>query len=293
VTHPTSFTTASGGTSSVNVAPVKPQFTSITITQPAMTTVAGTTLNAGEQVGISWKFVGTIPLITLAYTFDRGVTTYPIASGLQSDSYTWTIPRTLSGTLRFVITGNDLIATLGTLESDAYEIAGTEIEEEVVEEKEDDDHEDLIDLPVKASDYPVVYFIDDTFLRHPYINAQTYFTWYETFSPIVTTELDTIATYTIGRPVLPKPGTVLVKIMSDPRVYAIEENPDDSTRPLLRWIPDEATAIALYGSAWADSVIDIEPTFIRSFVPGDVMTIDDDIDASTLLTRDILAEREK
>jgi hypothetical protein len=70
--------------------------------------------------------------------------------------------------------------------------------------------------------------------------------------------------------VLPKPGVVLVKIQSDPRVYALENNLEDVYSPVLREIASESIARAMYGEAWADYVIDIEPTF---FTKSDFSTV--------------------
>jgi hypothetical protein len=83
---------------------------------------------------------------------------------------------------------------------------------------------------------------------------------------------------------LPAPGVVLVKIQSDPKVYAIDT---DST---LRWVPDETTAITLYGANWADYVIDLEPTTFARFDVGEDMTADDEVDLDGMKTREELAE---
>ena len=52
-----------------------------------------------------------------------------------------------------------------------------------------------------------------------------------------------LAAYAIGGNVTYRPGTRLVKIQSDPKVYAVDAH------GVLRWVKTEAAAIALYGSA--------------------------------------------
>jgi len=84
---------------------------------------------------------------------------------------------------------------------------------------------------------------------------------------------------------------VLVKIQSDPRVYALGENTDDVFAPALRWIESEETAIDSYGNDWADYVIDVEPTFFPHFTHGTSISNPGDIqvDRSIMKTREQLA----
>ena len=82
---------------------------------------------------------------------------------------------------------------------------------------------------------------------------------------------------------LPNSGVVLVKIQSDPKVYAIDND------NVLRWVPDETTAISLYGSNWADYVIDLEPTIFARYTMGEQMTQDGQVDTRIMKTRAELA----
>jgi len=54
----------------------------------------------------------------------------------------------------------------------------------------------------------------------------------------------------------------MVKIQSDPKTYAVE--PDG----VLRWIPTEAQARALYGDAWAKRVRDVDVSLFTDYVIG-------------------------
>ncbi len=125
---------------------------------------------------------------------------------------------------------------------------------------------------IRSPDFSTVYFVDDNGVRHPFMDAQTFAT-YDVDPTLVTTVTNaTLPELPLGVPMLPKAGTVLVKIVSDPRVYVVEANADDAFRPTLRWIPSEATAIALYGSAWASSVIDVDVGLFGRFGVGNAVT---------------------
>ena len=84
---------------------------------------------------------------------------------------------------------------------------------------------------------------------------------------------------------LPQPGHVLVKLKSDPKVYAIEADPSDPAKDILRWIPSEAVANNIYGSAWADYIIDIEPTVYIRYTTGSEIALGESVDTSGIQTR--------
>lgn len=169
----------------------------------------------------------------------------------------------------------------------ALSIAGSFVEEEEVVET-------VIDGVVttgenfKAPSFSSVYRLAGDGSRNVFMNAITYFTWEDSFAQIETVADTALSDYALGGIVLPKAGVVLVKIQSDPRVYALENTSDPYT-PALREIPSEEMAIALYGEAWADYVIDIEPTYFARFSTGREMTEDATIDMSIMKTRAELA----
>ena len=75
-----------------------------------------------------------------------------------------------------------------------------------------------------------------------------------------------------------KAGSSLVKVKSDPRVYAIE------APNILRWITSEATAKALYGDTWQSKVADIDETWIASYKFGAPITETDHFDVVKALS---------
>jgi hypothetical protein len=111
-----------------------------------------------------------------------------------------------------------------------------------------------------------VYYVTTDYTRRVFLNEATFFTWYSNFDAVKEVSDDTLAALPLGSSMLPKAGVVLVKIQSSPVVYALEDGVDMTTN--LREIPDEATAISVYGNAWADYVIDVEPTFFTKFGMG-------------------------
>ena len=140
---------------------------------------------------------------------------------------------------------------------------------------------------IRSSDFSTVYFVDDDGVRHPFMDAQTFAT-YDAESVTMVTNA-TLPELPLGAPMLPKAGTVLVKIVSDARVYVVEENPDDAFSPLLRWIPSEETAIALYGDAWASSVIDVDAALFGHFGVGDAVTEELTVGSTPLKLREALS----
>ena len=66
----------------------------------------------------------------------------------------------------------------------------------------------------------------------------------------------------LGGNVTLRPGTRLVKIQSDPKVYAVSQG------GLLHWVKTEELAKGLYGANWQDQVIDISDAFFINYQIG-------------------------
>ena len=79
-----------------------------------------------------------------------------------------------------------------------------------------------------------------------------------------------MANITIGGNVTYRPGTRMVKISSDPRVYAVDAH------GTLRWIANETVARGLYGPSWAKEIRVIpDYLFINYTVGAPFSTISD------------------
>ncbi len=255
----------------------------IDVTVPA----ASANYMPGDTVDITWNTAGgsAAPgFVSLYYSVDGGVTLETIALNTVNDSsFSWTVPDITAESVTITANGTDLVTVLATDESGAFSIGANEGETDDTDTT--DDSTDL--LPegsyMKGESWSTVYYIHDG-MRHPFLDSQTYFTYADDFSDVVTVDDDELGNYTIGTPMLPKAGTVLVKIQSVNNVYALEA---DNT---LRWITSEDLAVEMYGSDWADYVIDVPVTAWGHFTVGSDIDEASDVDVmlSDMSTRDEL-----
>ena len=114
---------------------------------------------------------------------------------------------------------------------------------------------------IKASGPAVYYYASDA-KRYVFPNEKTYFSWYSDFSSVKTITDSELAAISIGGNVTVRPGTKLVKITTDPKVYAVTKC------GTLHWLESEAVAKALYGDAWATRVIDVPDSFFVNYTVG-------------------------
>lgn len=117
---------------------------------------------------------------------------------------------------------------------------------------------------IKASG-PAVYYYAADGKRYVFPNEKTYFSWFRDFSAVRTISDTELASILIGGNATIRPGTKLVKITTDPKVYAVSHD------GLLHWVESEAVAVALYGSAWASRVVDVPDSFFVNYSIGSSM----------------------
>lgn len=122
-------------------------------------------------------------------------------------------------------------------------------------------HANVADSLIKASG-PSVYYVGQDQKRYAFPTEATYKTWYEDFSTVQTVSDQTLATYPLVGNVTYRPGTRLIKITTDPKVYAV------ARRGVLRWIQTETLARALYGDTWAQQIDDISDSFFINYRVG-------------------------
>lgn len=120
---------------------------------------------------------------------------------------------------------------------------------------------DLIKMAGNSS----VYYLGADGKRYVFPNESTYFSWYSDFSSVVTIPASELQSYPLGGNVTMRPGTKLVKITTDPSVYAVEPN------GTLRKIQNEAQAAALYGTDWAKRVVDVADSFFVNYTMGSAL----------------------
>lgn len=112
---------------------------------------------------------------------------------------------------------------------------------------------------IKMSGLSSVYYLAADNKRYVFPNEATYFSWYSDFSKVVTIPQSELESYSLGANVTTRPGTKLVKITTNPKVYAVTSGGS------LVAVPDEATAKALYGNDWAKRVVDVPDAFFTNY----------------------------
>jgi hypothetical protein len=110
---------------------------------------------------------------------------------------------------------------------------------------------------------PAVYFCGKDAKRYVFVNERAFRSWYNDFSSIITISDATLAQIPLGGNVTYKPGVRLVKITTDPKVYAIARG------GWLRWVRSESAAVALYGADWNKMVDDVADSFFVNYRIGD------------------------
>jgi len=115
---------------------------------------------------------------------------------------------------------------------------------------------------VKLEGSTAVYYLDRDWRRHPFPNVDVYKSWYNDYSGIKTLSPADMAELRLGTPIVYRPGSRLVKIVSDPKVYTVEPG------GTLRAIASESVAKALYGNAWNKRVVDVPDSLFFGYVIG-------------------------
>ncbi len=129
---------------------------------------------------------------------------------------------------------------------------------------------------IKAKEFDAVYYYQGG-KRWTFPNLKTYQTWYKNFSTVQTVPLSELQTYQLAGNVVFRAGTRLVKITTDPKVYAVEPGGK------LRWVTSESVAQALYGADWAKRVDDVSDAFFTNYSIGADLTTASYPDGSLLL----------
>jgi plastocyanin len=112
---------------------------------------------------------------------------------------------------------------------------------------------------VRGTTFSAVYYMGADGLRYVFPNDKTYYTWYKDFSTVKTISDAELAKIQIGGNVTYKPGVKMVKIDTDPKVYAVD------AKGSLRYVASEAVATALYGSAWNKNIDDVPDSFFSNY----------------------------
>ncbi|MBP9762865.1 hypothetical protein KBD34_04585 [Patescibacteria group bacterium] len=120
---------------------------------------------------------------------------------------------------------------------------------------------------IRIEGNPSVYWRALDGKRYVFPNARTFYSW---FSPEDLNRVIVISPYemgqiAIGGNVTYRPGARLIKITTDPRVYAV------SRYGVLRWVTSEALAAQLYGQNWAQQVDDVPDQYFTNYRTGEAI----------------------
>jgi len=284
-----SLVTASPGGSAVISGTIE----SFLITQarfPESSTIQEETLTH-----FSWTSTGEVPFMNLYYSLDEGETyTKIVGPTLATGSYDWTTPKALDATaILFKLEATDL-ATILDMETTkkALGVMRPIVGESPITGKPQQITEVFPGETIRSESFSGIYLVTDAYERRVFLNEETYFTWADSLDRLKVVSDATLASLPLVGRVLPKPGVVLVKVPFAPEVYAIVENSDDPFRPLFRWISSEQAAKDLFGSDWAQYVMDIPFDGFRLFGVGDPITgvIDYTADMTQMKKRTTLHE---
>jgi hypothetical protein len=113
---------------------------------------------------------------------------------------------------------------------------------------------------IKGSAAAVYYYSGGK--RHVFPNEAVFYTWFDSFSGLYTVSNADLSTIPLGPRITVRPGTYLMKIQSDNRVWAVEPG------GVRRWVPSESIAVALYGNNWNRLIIDQDVTLWPDYTEG-------------------------
>lgn len=272
-----------GGSTSVSTSPT------ISLRKP----VAGATYGLGP-VSVTWAWTGSIPAVSVYLSLDGG-TTWSLRRYFVTNNGSTTITLDQPSTNAMVrIEGTDFIQVLARSMSDSFIVSATASSTSNLVPGTSEDAAAATDeaiaqvaarvasLPAAASVHHLVKLSDDSDTnsqydttvyyvgadgyRHAFPNMLVYGSWFCTQEDVAVLTSSEMASIPIGQNVTYRPGSRLVKFITDPRVYAIDS--DGS----LRWVMSEGDATVLYGADWNTKVDDIQDVFYRNYHFGAVLT---------------------
>lgn len=115
---------------------------------------------------------------------------------------------------------------------------------------------------IKIKEASSVYYCGADGFRYVFPNEKIYFSWYADFSNIKEISDDEMASVPIAGNILYAPAKQLIKIQTDPKVYAVGQS------GVLRWVSSEDIAKSIYGSSWASLVQDLSDAFFVDYRIG-------------------------
>jgi len=115
---------------------------------------------------------------------------------------------------------------------------------------------------IKLASSSSVYYLGGDGRRYVFPNEKTFRSWFPVAPPIRVVGASEMAKYPLGGNVTYRPGVRMLKIQTDPKIYAVSRN------GLLRHVTSEAVAAGLYGPDWNTKIDDISEAFFINYRVG-------------------------
>ncbi len=139
---------------------------------------------------------------------------------------------------------------------------------------------------IKGSGSTVYYFASNG-KRFVFPNDKTYFTWYTNFDGVKTISDRTLAAIPLGGNVTYRPGVKMVKITTDPKVYAVDQG------GVLRWVKTQQLAESLFGLAWKSQIDDVPDPFFVNYKVGNPIELSTEYSPSNVRTNTTTISQDK
>jgi hypothetical protein len=270
------------------------------------TPASGASYTHGATVGLAWTPAnGAFVKYKIYYSTDNGTTWTTVTDNLTSASYSWTVPDAStvlgkikvegydgSGSLLASATSNGSFTIVGTAAAppavtppvgapppatDSNVTGAYSSASALANTSDINTDKGLTAPPVGTPVYctagglikgslPAVYYCGKDGKRYVFVNSRVYFTWYPDFSGVQIISDTDLANIPLGGNITYRPGVKMVKIQTDPKVYAVARG------GVLRWVETEAIAARLYGANWNKMVDYIPDAFFVNYKVGTPIT---------------------
>lgn len=107
-----------------------------------------------------------------------------------------------------------------------------------------------------------VYYNADNGNRYFFPNESVFKSWFTDFTTVAQISDTELAALTLAGNVTYRPGSIMVKITTDPKVYAV------SRYGVLHWVTSESLATQLYGADWNKHIADVPDEYFTNYIVG-------------------------
>ncbi|MBI4458076.1 fibrobacter succinogenes major paralogous domain-containing protein [Candidatus Uhrbacteria bacterium] len=118
------------------------------------------------------------------------------------------------------------------------------------------------DVVVKGVDRKTLYYLAADGKRYVFPNASVFKSWFIDYTDVYALTDDQLFGLPLGGNITYRPGIKMVKIETDPKVYAVAPN------GVLRWVVSEKIAEQLYGFDWNKKIDDVPDVFFINYSFG-------------------------